>query len=84
MSEEGILMEANKLCLDGCGYRADEILGRTLWQTAWWRNFPESQDKIRAATPLAAQGIPYREVLNYSWADGTERLVEFALYPILD
>ena len=38
----------------------------------------------RAATSQAAQGIPYREVLPYSWADGTERLVDFALYPIRD
>jgi signal transduction histidine kinase len=33
---------------------------------------------------LAAQGTPYREILDYSWADGTERLVDFALYPIRD
>ena len=33
---------------------------------------------------LAAQGVPYRETLWYSWADGTERLVDFALFPIVD
>jgi PAS domain S-box-containing protein len=84
MTKEGVLLEANKLCLESCGYRADEVLGRPFWETGWWRNFPESQEKIRAATPLAAQGTPYREILQYSRADGTERLVDFALYPILD
>lgn len=83
MTKEGVLVEANKLCLDGCGYRAEEVLGKPFWQAGWWRNFEESRNKIRAATDLAAQGIPYREVLRYSWADGTERLVDFALYPIL-
>jgi PAS domain S-box-containing protein len=84
MTKEGVLIEANKLCLDACGYRAEEVLGQPFWETAWWRNFQESRDKIRTATPLAAQGIPYREILDYSWADGTQRLVDFALYPILD
>lgn len=84
MSKEGVLMEANKLSLDGCGYRAEEVLGRAFWETPWWRNSPESKEKIRAATPQVAKGIPYRETLHYSWADGTERLVDFALYPILD
>ncbi|MGH9644740.1 MAG: sensor histidine kinase, partial [Terriglobales bacterium] len=28
--------------------------------------------------------VPYRETLRYSWADDTERLVDFALYPIVD
>lgn len=83
-SKDGLVMEANKMCLDACGYRAEEVLGKPFWETGWWRNFPGSQDKIRAATPLAAQGVPYRETLHYSWADGTERLVDFALYPIVD
>lgn len=84
MTNDGVLIEANKLCLEACGFRAEEVLGQQFWQTRWWRDFPESQEKVRAATPLAAQGIPYREILNYSWADGTERLVDFALYPIVD
>jgi len=84
MTEDGTVIEANKMSLEACGYRAEDVLGKPLWETGWWRNFRESQDKIRAATPLVAQGIPYREMLHYSWADGTERLVDFALYPIVD
>jgi PAS domain S-box-containing protein len=83
-NKDGILMEANRLCLDACGFRAEDVLGKPFSEAGWWRNFEESREKIRAATPLAAQGIPYREMLHYSWADGTERLVDFALYPILD
>ena len=84
MTKDGRLIDANKLCLEACGYRAEEVLGRLFWETAWWRKFPESQTKIRTATPRVAEGVPYREILNYSLADGTERLVDFALYPIVD
>jgi len=84
MSNDGVLIEANRLCLDACGYHAKEVLGRPFWETAWWRNFPDSQAKIRTAARLAAQGVPFRETLHFSWADGTERLLDFALYPILD
>ena len=84
MTKDGILIEANKLSLDACGFRAEDALGLPFWKTPWWRNFSESQEKIREATPRVAQGIPYREMLRYSSADGAERLVDFALYPIVD
>jgi PAS domain S-box-containing protein len=84
MTNDGILVEANNLFLEGCGYRAEDTLGKPFWETGWWRNYPDAREKIRAATPLAAQGICYRDLLPYCWADGTERLVDFALYPILN
>lgn len=84
MTHDGTLVEANNSSLEGCGFRAEEVLNRPFWEGSWWRNHPESQAKIKAATPLVANGVPFREILRYSWADGSERLVEFALYPITD
>ena len=84
MQLDGTVIDANRLCLDACGYRLEDVLGKPLWECGWWRNSKEAQDKIRAATPKAAAGIPYREILNYCCADDTERVVDFALYPIRD
>ncbi len=84
MTLDGTIVDANRLCLEVCGYRAEEVLGKPFWETAWWRNHPESQEKIRAATPRVTEGIPYRESLLYSFADGSEHIVDFALYPIRD
>lgn len=84
MTNDGILIQANKVSLDACGYRAEKEFGKAFWQTSWWRNFPESQEKIRTATPFAAQGVPYRDILQYSHADSAARLLDFALYPIVD
>jgi PAS domain S-box-containing protein len=84
MTRDGILMEANRTSLEGCGYQAGEVLGLPFWETVWWRNFPESQAKIRNAISPCARGIPYQDTLLYSWADGAERIMTFALHPIVD
>jgi len=84
MTVDGIVVDANRLCLEGCGYTAEEILRRPFWETAWWRNSTEAQEKIRAGAIEAAAGIPYMEELPYHLADGTERQVLLALHPILD
>jgi len=82
MDRDGTLVDANRLSLEACGYQAEEVLGKPFYITAWWRNHPESQEKIRAATAKAAEGHPYRETLLYSFCDGSERVVDFALFPI--
>ncbi|MEO8339728.1 MAG: PAS domain S-box protein, partial [Nitrospirota bacterium] len=82
MSLDGIVLEANRACLDVCGYHAKEVLGRSFWNTLWWRGSQEVQSKIQAGAVQAAHGIVYREELPYWWADGTEHLVDFSLHPI--
>jgi PAS domain S-box-containing protein len=84
MALDGTMIDANQLCLEACGYRAEDVLGKPFWETGWWQHSPESQAKIRAASQRAAQGAAYRETLTYHWADGTERLTDFALHPIRD
>jgi PAS domain S-box-containing protein len=84
MSSDGLVLDANQLCLQACGYLEEDVLGRYFWECGWWRLSTEAQAKIKAATANAARGIPYQEILNYHWADGTERVVDFGLHPILD
>lgn len=84
MTIDGLFIDANHLYLEACGYRAEEVLGRLFWETAWWRGSQEVQEKIRVATIRAAQGTATREVLPYHCADGTQRIVDFALHPIRD
>jgi PAS domain S-box-containing protein len=84
MTLDGKIIDANRLCLDACGYRPDEVIGQLFWNTGWWRNSKAIQEKIRMGIERAARGIPYMDTLVYHWADGTERIVDFGLYPILD
>ncbi len=84
MTVDGVLIEANHLWLDHCGYKRAEAIGRLFWETPWWRGSAEVREKIRAGCAQAAKGEAYREVLPYWIADGTERIVDFGLSPIVD
>jgi PAS domain S-box-containing protein len=84
LSTEGIVLDANQLCLESCGYRAEDVLGHPFWKTPWWRASQEVQSKIQSACEQAAQGAHYQEELPYQWADGSEHLVQFDLHPVRD
>ena len=84
MDLQGYLREVNDLAVDRCGYTREQVLDRLFWETPWWRGSEEVKARIRAATEQAAAGMVFREELPYWWADGTERVVEFALLPIRD
>jgi PAS domain S-box-containing protein len=80
----GYLQEANELSLSECGYTKDQVLDRPFWDTPWWRGSEEVKARIRFATEQAASGQVFREELPYWIADGSERIVDFAMHPIHD
>jgi len=82
MDLQGILREANNLSLNWCGYTREQVLDRPFWDTPWWRGSEEMKARIRFATEQAARGIIFREELRYWLADGSERIVDFAMHPI--
>ena len=84
MDLQGYLREANDISLKACGYTREQVLDRPFSETPWWRGSEETKAKIRAATRQAAAGSVFREELRYWWADGSERVVDFALHPIRD
>jgi len=81
---DGTVIDANRLCLDACGYRDEEVLSRPFWSCGWWRGASEIQEKVRTLTLRAAEGVAGRETLPYLWADGSEHLMDFAVHPIRD
>jgi PAS domain S-box-containing protein len=81
---EGYMREVNNLAVDWCGYTREQVLDRPFWETPWWRGSDEEKARIRFATQLAASGSVFREELRYWVADGSERIVDFAMHPIRD
>jgi len=84
MDLRGYLREANDLSLQWCGYTREQVLNRPFWDTPWWRGSEEMKARIRFATEQAAAGNAFREELRYWLADGSERIVDFAMHPIRD
>jgi PAS domain S-box-containing protein len=84
MDPRGCLQEANNSSLEWCGYTREQVLYRPFWDTPWWRGSEEMKARVRFATDQAASGCIFREELRYWLADGTERVVDFAMYPIRD
>ena len=60
------------------------MLGLAFWDTPWWRGSDEVKERIRFAAEQAAAGEVFRETLPYWVADGSERVVEFVMHPIVD
>ena len=81
---DGTLHDTNELSLRSCGYTREQVVGKPFWETPWWRGSEEIQQRIRTATAQALSGSVFREELRYWFADGTERVMDFAIHPILD
>ena len=84
MDLRGYLREANDLSLDRCGYTREQVIDRPFWETPWWRGSEQVKARIRFATEQAISGASFREELTYWMADGSERVVDFAIHPIRD
>ncbi len=84
MDLQGCLQQANDVSLRDCGYDSEQVLNRPFWETPWWRGSEHVKARIRFATDQARSGFVFREELRYWVADGSERIVDFAMYPIRD
>jgi len=81
---QGYVRDVNSLALDWCGYTREQVVDRLFWDTLWWRGSDEIKARIRFATDQAAAGLAFREELRYWVADGSERVVDFAMHPVRD
>jgi PAS domain S-box-containing protein len=81
---DGTVVEANRLCLDACGFARDEVIGKPFWECGWWNRSAALMEMVRAASVQAAGGRLFRTETNYFIADGAERIVDLVLAPVTD
>ena len=84
MSLDGTVIEANRLCLDACGFTREQIIGKKFWECGWWNRSSALVEMIRAGTRQAADGLLFRRETRYFIADGSERIVDLILAPVTD
>jgi PAS domain S-box-containing protein len=84
LSLDGTVVEANRLCLDACGFSRDEVIGKPFWECGWWNRSPALVEMIRTASLQAAGGQLFRAETAYFVANGAERVVDLILAPVMD
>ncbi len=80
----GIVVEANRLCLDACGFTRDDVIGKPFWDCPWWNRSAALVQMVKEASLQAAAGRQSRTETNYFVADGSERIVDLILAPVTD
>jgi PAS domain S-box-containing protein len=81
---DGRLVEANRLCLDACGFVREEVIGKPFWECGWWNRSAALMKMVRTAFLQAAAGWPFRTETHYFVAGGSERMVDLILAPVMD
>src|SRR5215471_16752384 len=58
LTTSGILLERNRAAVDPA------LIGKSLWETVWWRMRPSVQVELREAIERAARGATVKHHLN--------------------
>jgi PAS domain S-box-containing protein len=81
---QGLVVEANRLCLDGCGYTREQVIGKPFWECPWWSPAPDLIEMVRDGFARAVGGEVFRQESQYFVGDGTVRIVDLVLAPAVD
>ena len=81
---DGRVIDVNRSCLEQCGFRREEVIGKLFWDCGWWNRSPALQEWIRKGVATARGGETFSGESIYFVADSSVRIVEFAMMPIKD
>lgn len=79
---DGTVVEANDAALSFAGVDRDQVRGKRLWDTYWFRH-DEATDRAREAVERARDGEFVRQQLEIQGADRTS-IVDFSVRPVTD
>lgn len=84
LSIDGVVLDANRFCLDACGYRHQDVVGKPFADCGWWNRSPDLMAMVQEAIRAAQAGDRVRRATPYFLADGRQRLAELLLTPVRD
>ena len=85
LDASGCLLDANQLSIEGCGFVRAETIGMPFWECGWWNQDPALAARLRAwCEQTLASGEPFRTTSDYYLGDGTRRMVDLALSPLVE
>ena len=77
MAVDGTLLEANDTALRFASVSPQEVIGKKIWDTAWWTHSPDLQNQLRDAVRTAASGQAVRFEATHPGPDGRLHCIDF-------
>jgi PAS domain S-box-containing protein len=84
MRSDGDVIEVNLAAVALARFEMSDIIGRKFWECGWWNRSALVSERVKAGLALAASGGRFQEELCYFMADGSERIVDLTLAPVLN
>jgi PAS domain S-box-containing protein len=84
ISTSGVLLDGNRLALEGTGVTREETIGQLFWETPWWRNLPDEQETIKQDLLSAAKGGATERDIRYQTSVGETRFANCSMTPVMD
>jgi PAS domain S-box-containing protein len=81
---DGTLIEANPTALQSVGAKLEDVIHKPFWETPWWADSKELQQKLKEAIGKVAAGETVCFELTYKAVDGNLHYLDFVLKPIID
>jgi PAS domain S-box-containing protein len=83
LDPDGTLLDANDPALEFGGLDPEDVIGKPVWETDWFRGSTDTSAAVRDAVERAAEGEFVRTEL---WVTGEDRevLVDFSVRPVRD
>ncbi len=79
----GRVVDVNAVCVEGAGYRRDQVLGRPVWEGPWWGGDAATRALVRRLCEDAARDGALARVTAPWWpAGGSERFVDLVVHPV--
>ncbi len=84
LDPNGILVEANAAALEAGGLKAEDVVGKKLWDTWWWSFSADFRERLKESIERAARGESLRYDVPVRIAGGEMLTIDFQLSPITD
>ncbi|WP_078032604.1 ATP-binding protein [Massilia sp. KIM] len=79
---DGRVLEVNRVSVEACGYRREDVLGRPFWECGWWSPSDALARIVRDSVAAAGEGATARHELPYYIADGAQRWTDIVFTPV--
>lgn len=84
LSIDGTLLEANVPALAAAGISRERVIGRKLWDTAWWSQDPSEVVRLKDAVARSAKVEIVRYDMALRIAESNRMDIDFMLAPVRD